>query len=1625
MKNINKFLMLCMALVFGQISATAQPCTLVCPGDQIINLDPGACEAVIGYNVTTAGNCGAPVVDFTGDFDVANWVFTGVPTTSVDVSGAPASVTITGSTGGGGDALLCITVASAGDLSFDWAYSTTDGQFWDPFGYTVNGAFTELTNGSFGASTNAGAETVALVAGDEFCFNQNSADGIGGPGITTISNFGFIGPVLEPVLSSGLASGSGFPIGTSTVTYTLPGTAETCTWTYTVIENVPTSNDITCNSSVNISLDANCQAVVGADQILEGNNYGCYDNFTVTFASGPNVGQPVVLGPGDVGVTYQVMVTNPAGNPCWGYINVEDKIAPIMTCYDVELACTDFLPTVPAPENSQAGSIQGAPANGTDNQGAVGGTVYFDLTNGSAFPIDFSANMNIGQATLVDVYIIPGTHVGNTNAAAGWTLIGQVDATAGPFSTGQGDGTLTPTTGTVSIPSGTFGVALHALTSDHFYTNATNTFTDGTVTITTGTASNGLFNGNFNPRSFSGTFEYAQSFPAVPVTDACDANPTVTFEDVVQDMGCTGAFSEIITRTWTAEDASGNSTTCVSTYFRQRATLATIVFPADIVIDCSQTPDAATTGAPTGFECGNITYTAEADIVVDICEGSKKILRKFIAIDWCTNTTQEHTQIIEVLDTNGPSITCPSDITMGASSNACSGNIALPSVVSTDDCSGVASTVFSSTVGSINNGILSDVPAGTHTVTVTVTDNCGNVSDCTFDVTVVDNIAPIAICDEHTVVSIGSDGQASIPASTFDDGSFDNCGPITMDVRRMDNSACSGNDATSYGPFAPFFCCDIGSVVMVQLRVTDASGNTNTCMVEVEVQDKLAPTIICPSDKNLDCDDNYMDLALTGEATAIDNCDGVTVTFNDISNTVNDCGEGSITRVWTATDGVGLTASCIQTINVSNQNPFDGNTINFPLDFTVNTCGTGLQPGDLAPIYSYPTFTEGDCDNIALTFTDQELGFGAQDACLTILRKWILIDWCQVPAGADPTNPATPGVWHHVQVLKVINSSDPVITAVNTPSSFDNFDSGCGNVFAAFSVTADDDCTDQADLDVTWSFNTGLSGTGFNASGAFANGSYSLTYTVDDQCGNSTSFTHNFTVADAKKPTPVCIFGIATTVMPSAGMVTIWASDFESGSSFDNCTDYSNLQFSFSTDVTNTSLTVACTDIPADGLFPVTLYVTDANGNFDFCSTFISVQDPNAVCGGGPTVAGVIETEYQETVDDVTVNLTDNSGPMATPIVTLNNGLFSFNMNPSDYDLTPEKDIDYLNGVTTYDLVLISKHILGTQVFDTPYKWIAADANKTNTITTLDIVKLRALILHIDDELAGNDSWRFVDTDYTFVNPNNPLAENFPEVIDLATTTDPSNADFVGVKIGDVNGTAVANSLLGTDTRTFNGNLALQLDATKVAQGETFTVDFKAKDFNNIDGYQFTLGFENVEFVDVTSNLAGLETSNFGLTKLNEGVITTSWNATNSVSLDDNTVLFSMTFVANAAINTSDVFAINSRYTESEAYSGSDLFNVAIEFNGATAANGFDLYQNTPNPFKAETTIGFNLPEAGEVTLKVFDVSGRILRLVEIDGAKGFNSVNVNREGLNATGVLYYQLETATETATKKMIIVD
>ncbi|WP_421795426.1 hypothetical protein [Haliscomenobacter sp.] len=123
--------------------------------------------------------------------------------------------------------------------------------------------------------------------------------------------------------------------------------------------------------------------------------------------------------------------------------------------------------------------------------------------------------------------------------------------------------------------------------------------------------------------------------------------------------------------------------------------------------------------------------------------------------------------------------------------------------------------------------------------------------------------------------------------------------------------------------------------------------------------------------------------------------------------------------------------------------------------------------------------------------------------------------------------------------------------------------------------------------------------------------------------------------------------------------------------------------------------------------------------------------------------------------------------------------------------ITPSKTTDPLNGVSTFDLIQIQRHILNIKTFDSPYQYIAADINRSGTVTTLDLIQLRKVILGIDTNFANNSSWRFINVDHIFQHPTDPLRDYLPETIRIGPLNGIRNVEFVGIKIGDLNNSAI------------------------------------------------------------------------------------------------------------------------------------------------------------------------------------------------------------------------------------------
>jgi uncharacterized protein YfcZ (UPF0381/DUF406 family) len=194
--------------------------------------------------------------------------------------------------------------------------------------------------------------------------------------------------------------------------------------------------------------------------------------------------------------------------------------------------------------------------------------------------------------------------------------------------------------------------------------------------------------------------------------------------------------------------------------------------------------------------------------------------------------------------------------------------------------------------------------------------------------------------------------------------------------------------------------------------------------------------------------------------------------------------------------------------------------------------------------------------------------------------------------------------------------------------------------------------------------------------------------------------------------------------------------------------------------------------------------------------------------------------------------------------------------------------------------------------------------------------------------------------------------------------------------------------------------------------------------FSNVLGYQWTMGYaaQSMEFVAVESGAVEMTEQNIGVFA-DRGQLTMSWNDVEAQTASADQVLFTLVFKAKEGVRLSEAVDINSEITKAEAYVDGQVTDVDLRFT-STAAN-FALYQNIPNPFESETVIGFNLPERGDAVLTVYDVTGKVLTVIEGDYEKGYNQVSLERNELSASGIVYYQLESGDYSATKKMVIIE
>lgn len=780
------------------------------------------------------------------------------------------------------------------------------------------------------------------------------------------------------------------------------------------------------------------------------------------------------------------------------------------------------------------------------------------------------------------------------------------------------------------------------------------------------------------------------------------------------------------------------------------------------------------------------------------------------------------------------------------------------------------------------------------------------------------------------------------------------------------------------------------------------------------------------------------------------------------------CGIASAQRRYRIIDwnGQGIVSEWnFQHINITYQPSW---SITLPVDF-FGECGDEVPDADISIV-------NGNCDVVAWEHEDQVFD-QVPDACYKVIRTYHIINWCTYQDGQDPIeinrienvlglvdtartftyqDLSNHGYFTYIQVLKVTDNEGPTVSINNVstciygaddaaPTGVEDITLGATpfecDTIRVFSAEASD-CEKSAFKNFSFEYEIYedgvLVGQG-DGSKFFWVVQPKIVYTVSfiayDNCGNSTRESKEFEFWDCRPPTVSCVSQINVNLSHSSG-VRVDAASLDKGS-FDNCSGATQLQYrvwhsSISALPPASKEEVAALpnfiELDCDYLGPqsVSLYVLDEENNFDFCVSRITVSDLEGICGttNQSLIGGHIHTADGTMVEAVNIRV-EGQGAMPDAQLTGVSGDYTFQLTTGQgYELIAEKNDKPLNGVSTFDLILMSKHILGITPFETPYQYIAADINKSGTITAFDLVQLRRLILNIEADFPSNQSWRFIDAQYEFTT-DQPLLESFTEKITINNhSSNRMDADFIAIKIGDLNGSATTNTLLEGKSRATTGTKLIRLKDKHLQEGQVFTLEMNNTMFEEMDGYQFALAYEGLELLEIKEGLVKEE--HIGQTYLERNLLLTSWyQIKENESTDDAERLhFTLVFRAEKAGKLSEFLQLQPNILPSEAYTlAGDIDDIRLQFE--SVGTTLTLEQNIPNPFRERTKIGFQLPKAGTTTLSIMDLQGRLLWQQQQTFEAGYNEWLIVSTDLPIKGILYYQLATETEVLTRKMMLIE
>ncbi|MGH1436798.1 MAG: T9SS type A sorting domain-containing protein [Lewinella sp.] len=996
---------------------------------------------------------------------------------------------------------------------------------------------------------------------------------------------------------------------------------------------------------------------------------------------------------------------------------------------------------------------------------------------------------------------------------------------------------------------------------------------------------------------------------------------------------------------------------------------------------------------------------------------------------------------------------------------------------------------------------VANLETGDYTLHYIAEDLDGNQIESNCQMRIADLQVPTAICRNSLTVTVEEDNTNLLYPENLDLGSYDNCEPPSLLMRRFYNEgtdACAGDMAGTFGDWTgelAFECCDAGETFLVELQVMDADSNINGCNVMITVIDDVAPELAGLETLTLPCSalplgfepmDSVQRVALFGMPEVTDNCTAEIVEMTP-ELSWDDCDLGSIRRLFMATDGAGNTTAEVyeQMITINRNNTY---RIRFPKD-EMTDCVAGLETLE---------FINGGCGNFTVTYEDVELATEGEE-CLRLARTYLIVNDCEYdgestptvlsrnencaveegtedvwlvvnngsafadadseafnqfpPAGQNcATNPAgywrdlpNVGAWEYTQVISIQDETAPVV-AFGTPAAFCTTDESCEGLVSIV-VELEDACLPERtevqlfldqdndgtnDLDLTETSVLTRTNNSFLIEGNFPVGDHAFVFAATDGCNNLSSERIAFTVADCFVATPTCVTAMEVQLAPvvpatdlngdgilDEAAVILSAALLADMAEMDCSGDYAysvNLP-GMTADFSADNLVLTCEDryqaareivVRDNANNPYALQPDGSTGgpNYQHCTVIISVQDANEVCSACAEneleIEGVIRTRTNQPMSGVEVQLSiddifdENS-------FTIDDGKFEFPQLTfsTNYEVKPYKNDDTGNGVTTLDLIILQRHLLLQQIITDPYVLLAADITNDGEVTTLDLLWMQQLLLGRIETFPANTSWRFVPSEF----PLTDIAAEIPDSYRYFNLLVCQFAqDFIGIKIGDLNGSVSSDGVMAQAEDRTNGKWLLEAPDYDLRAGDIYRIPIRANNLEQLSGLEVELALntEVLEVLEVEEGQVKAEQMNTAL--MERGLLKGIWLAQKTSS---NEPLFTLVVAAKADAKLADVLAVSGRVPSIAYDHALAEYDLQLQFNdyGQEAV----LLKNHPDPFRETTQISFYLPQAGNYLLEITDATGKVLQQYQQRADAGKQQQAIRGEGLPA-GVLFYTL---------------